>query len=87
MSDWGPDSRLQKEIREEGIITIWDKGRFVLGSHFCTKHFVVIESTWVDEGVATSLTNVYAPNGCSEQEKVWEEIGDSLWKRMLCGGR
>ncbi|KAG8480375.1 hypothetical protein CXB51_024544 [Gossypium anomalum] len=51
-------TRIDKEILGR-IITIWDKGKFLLGSYFCTKHFVVIEGTWVEEGVAASLINVF----------------------------
>ncbi|MBA0819414.1 hypothetical protein Gohar_019413, partial [Gossypium harknessii] len=71
---------ISKFIREksnkakEGSIPEGDKVLSI--SHFCTKHFVAIEGTWVEKGVAASLINVYAPNGCSEQKKVWEEIGE-----------
>ncbi|KAB2015748.1 hypothetical protein ES319_D08G048000v1, partial [Gossypium barbadense] len=58
-----------------GIITIWDKSKFVFERHGINEHVVVIEGKWVEEGGSFILINVYAPNGCSDQKLVWEEIG------------
>lgn len=59
-----------------GIITIWDKSRFAIGSYCCFRHFVAVEGSWVIEGAVVTLINVYAPSDVFEQKQAWEEIGE-----------
>ncbi|KAL4335994.1 hypothetical protein GQ457_07G011510 [Hibiscus cannabinus] len=57
-----------------GLLTIWDKSKFKAEKSLITSRYIVILGVWVDENLASTCINVYAPCNNLEKRNLWEYI-------------
>ncbi|TYH93990.1 hypothetical protein ES332_A12G011100v1 [Gossypium tomentosum] len=61
--------------RSGGLLTMWDKNKFILFKDWSDDRVIAIEGKWVKEDLDVVLINVYAPNIVSEQCTLWGIVG------------
>ena len=63
----------EAEGQSGGLISIWRVDKFVEESTIVSKHFIIVNGTYVGE-FKCSIVNIHAPNDVGERKRLWDEL-------------
>ncbi|KAL4303454.1 hypothetical protein GQ457_10G003450 [Hibiscus cannabinus] len=60
--------------RSGGLISLWNKNLFTLGSFAIHQRYISLIGKWQTIDIEAEMINVYAPNDVAEQVILWEDL-------------
>lgn len=60
--------------RAGGILSFWDKNRFISSSNWCLGGAIVVSGKWKVNGEEYCVINIYAPYNLDEKERLWDRL-------------
>ncbi|XP_057811305.1 uncharacterized protein LOC131025528 [Salvia miltiorrhiza] len=64
----------ESEGRSGGILSVWNKDKFVATSKWNVTGAVIVNGIWLQGGLHCCFVNVYAPMGTTEKESLWDTL-------------
>ncbi|XP_057803748.1 uncharacterized protein LOC131019082 [Salvia miltiorrhiza] len=64
----------ESEGRSGGILSVWNKDKFVATSKWNVTGAVIVNGIWLQGGLHCCFVNVYAPMGNTEKESLWDTL-------------
>ncbi|XP_057808469.1 uncharacterized protein LOC131022945 [Salvia miltiorrhiza] len=64
----------ESEGRSGGILSVWNKDKFVATSKWNVMGAVIVNGIWLQGGLHCCFVNVYAPMGTTEKESLWDTL-------------
>ncbi|KAK8598643.1 hypothetical protein V6N13_094607 [Hibiscus sabdariffa] len=86
---WGDDEFdfcfVESDGSSGGLLSVWDKGKFVAESKVLKSNFILVCGHWEMSNEKFSFINIYAPCTAVKQKELWNELSsrrindNSIW--------